>query len=738
LIGSSPSTQAPPRYNTWTSKVQTLFKALRLNAVYGLVARCGGKRNQEVEKVAIFKHRGHAFLRSFIHLIPVGAAFALVLINAHQYYIGGELAGVSGQDAQKLAALQFAAKLHELLMLASITAVLFAYIRREVSFGEGVPFGALLGGLQVDSVSFLWSQEFWGTIYHKWDRKHKKFNLILLLVCCTLLGVSVGPSTAQLMRPRLDYWPAGGTTFWINGTQNELYPKKLDASEQLAHCNVDTGDLSCPHGGWQILDKAYCSYLSRLKPYEHVPASILIDSPFSQRSIENRIRDTGDPYWTPGFTIAYTQASTPISAVADGIVEISRWYNMAAFREQRQKRLWSRNEVKYSVASQQPAVSTRCNRQSFADNLTHSEPSYLELQFPDLKSLVLSTPASVSDVEDIMVYVHSKDDITQAVRSQLTPGAPPTLIWFDNAQSLNETNSTLQVVAVFPSSNNGTQNDTTYSCSIDSRYIMGTTSATRDIWKIVYGGANDFIDTGTLNADYPKIALTAAWAEYLNPTMRNVNATIFSQMASSAGLWNSSVVPNTAFNEVMVESIITLMVLNGLARASYNITMAGTAKGGNVTDPGWPSNGAFLNEFLPQKSMGWGGNAFDISPEEARLATMFTAHVEANGYAYNHRGLAQVAAMGVLLAYCSLALFHFFYSTVTGWTSNAWDTAPEVVALAMNSKPSGALYNTGAGIVTVPVFEETVRVRVKDEHLEIVFKDTTDGGEVIRPNHSYG
>lgn len=94
--------------------------------------------------------------------------------------------------------------------------------------------------------------------------------------------------------------------------------------------------------------------------------------------------------------------------------------------------------------------------------------------------------------------------------------------------------------------------------------------------------------------------------------------------------------------------------------------------------------------------------------------------------------------MVVLLAYSLFAVVHFFYTTATGWTPNAWDTAPEIVLLAMNSKPTKALRNTGAGIATVLVFKEKVKVRVKQDHLELVFDDTVDEGHVLRPNIAYG
>lgn len=64
---------------------------------------------REERKVAIYRNRFYAVVRSTVHIAPVTAAMALVVLNAAQYYVGGELAGPVGQDDQKLNALQFAA-----------------------------------------------------------------------------------------------------------------------------------------------------------------------------------------------------------------------------------------------------------------------------------------------------------------------------------------------------------------------------------------------------------------------------------------------------------------------------------------------------------------------------------------------------------------------------------------------------------------------------------------------------
>lgn len=215
------------------------------------------------------KSRTEAVLRCAIHVVPISAAIGLVSLNASQYYIGGELSGKHGQDNEKLAALQFTAKLHELLMLASIGTIVFTYIRRELVLGEGVPFGAIFAGLQFESISLFWSMEFWGIVYNTFQKRHKKWLLITTIILCTLLGVSVGPSTANLMRPRLDNWPAGGTTFWVNATDELLSSSFVDASPSMAHCEVDLGDPSCPYGDWHILNDAYFSFWPNLAHGRH-------------------------------------------------------------------------------------------------------------------------------------------------------------------------------------------------------------------------------------------------------------------------------------------------------------------------------------------------------------------------------------------------------------------------------------------------------------------------------------
>ncbi|KAF2141513.1 uncharacterized protein K452DRAFT_319107 [Aplosporella prunicola CBS 121167] len=730
---------SPQKPNSISLKLRTLVRTLKLNALYPILAGRLGKRLQEEPKIAMFKSRTQVGITTLIHFIPVGAAVALIFLNVHEFYIGGELSGESGQDDQKLAALQFAAKLHELLMISSLTATLFTFIRREVTTGDGLPFGALIAGLRIQSISVIWSQEMVGAMRHKWNNKAKKYKIIGLLLISALLGVSVGPSTAQLMRPSLNSWPAGGTTLWLNRTRADLFPQVLDITPQIAHCNVDTGDKSCPHGGWEAIDSGYCPYLRKLKPRASVPHDLLFDGSLSQRSVWTVIRSP-NPDLQIIWPEAFTRASTPVAAVADGVAEIIRFWTYASIIIDRQKRFWTRKDAKASITAPQVVVATRCLRQDLG--LSPLDEQFI--RYPNLQNLTTNPPGgNPAKLESILSEWVVDDNVSSMIRQEILPSIrSPDLLWFD---TLDGTNATLQAVAIFPPKEESLNSSAVYSCSIVSRYIEATTNSKRFVYKISY--SDDWPNSmreGILRSSFPKITPRAAWARLLNPTINAINETAFGRMAKTAGLWDSTESPDEAFNEVMVESMLTLMVLNGISRVRYNTTMTGTAKGSNEVATGLENDlpTAFLKEFLPKSSLGYGGHAFELTATEQEHATKFTAHVVVEGYAYNRRSATQIAAMAVLLLYCIMALYHVLYTIKTGQTSNSWDTTPEVVALAMNSTRSEVLKNTGAGINTTEAFEHSVKIKSVGQRLEIVFDDTVDITDMrhddVEANKFYG
>ena len=118
-----------------------------------------GKGYNEPTKVAIRQSRTTALLRALIHIVPVSVALWEIVLNWNTYFVGSEI--------RNLAYYQFGAKIHEMTAQASLAAVVFSFVRFELSLGKGLPFGALFAGLQISQASYLWSMEFWGSIGSK-------------------------------------------------------------------------------------------------------------------------------------------------------------------------------------------------------------------------------------------------------------------------------------------------------------------------------------------------------------------------------------------------------------------------------------------------------------------------------------------------------------------------------------------------------------------------------------------
>jgi len=717
------------------SQLSTLLQTLKLRIVYSIAARCGGGQTKEETKVAMRKHRGHALWHCMIHILPVAAAFVLVVLNCKQHYIGGELSGANGQDVEKLGGLQFAAKIHELLMMASLGTIIFTYVRRELVFGAGIPFGALFVGFQIDSISLLWSPEFIGTIYHKWKANwRKKYTLITIIVVSTLLGVSVGPSSANLIRPRLDYWPAGGTSFWINTTT--LSSLSMTDSPSLEHCAIDTGDAACPYGDWQLIQQEYHAFWPRLLPMGSMPLHIDIPSPYAirgmavfQRSSSEDWNDNQGSIWGDEFSIA----TAPTAPIADGLAEVARLWARAAAATNHQRFQW-RKDVQFTTNAPQSTVYTRCYENTI-NSTDPGESESLQLSFPILSAIQSRGSGLDGTVVQKGFYLDSDKTSLETIQSLLDPSTPPALTFVDDSDMLNRTNSTLLAVATFPT----TTNDTSliYCCSIDSRLTSGEYATTRNEYKLVSTNLPSNWSNGTVDSPMPKIMPSAAWARYMNPTLLNENATAFSKIVSTAGMWNATLISAPYNFPIIVEGILTTMVANGLARAEYNASMFNALKGGSPNGNQWDASG-WYNYMFPRHLFGKGTSVFDISPSEQAAATEFKMSAAVNGYAYSYKGATQKAAIGVLLLYILLATLHAMYSLRTGWVSTSWDTLPEIAALAMNSSKSEALHNTGAGIATVGVFEETVRVRARNGGVELVFDDTQNNAFIVRRDREYG
>lgn len=197
----------------------TTLRALGLNIIRSLNPQnLIGKKSEERVKIAIRHSRTTAVLRALIHVIPVGVSLWEVVLNWNTYYVGS--------FKYNQIYYQFGAKAHEITIQASLATIVFSYIRHEMAIGQGLPFGALFSGLQINQISYLWSMELWGSIGSKSLTIRRKLAMLAVIVVCFVLAAAAGPSSAILLIPRLDYWPAGSAHVWVNASADDIWPQR--------------------------------------------------------------------------------------------------------------------------------------------------------------------------------------------------------------------------------------------------------------------------------------------------------------------------------------------------------------------------------------------------------------------------------------------------------------------------------------------------------------------------------
>lgn len=140
-------------------------------------------------------------------------------------------------------------------MQTSIAACALAYIRNEMVSHGAVPFGAIFSALQLTSVSFLWSMEFWGSSLSFDGRR--RFIFVPFIPFCVLSVGAVGPSVAISMIPRpTDYQVATCIHFYAPQLYTEMLPDRLSAERSSPLCGATStivGDVnmtSCLSSDW--------------------------------------------------------------------------------------------------------------------------------------------------------------------------------------------------------------------------------------------------------------------------------------------------------------------------------------------------------------------------------------------------------------------------------------------------------------------------------------------------------
>lgn len=155
---------------------------------------------------------GFSVFAWLVHSSALAFTIAECVINVKGLYLADEpdrktgiLPGLNMKQSQDL--LQFVAKLHEILILASLSSIALQVARRMLA-GDGLSVGLLTGVHQFGSVSWLFSWAFLKPLIS--PRQARNFILAIALFLGVAYAAVVGPAAAIVLLPNLDWCDLDG------------------------------------------------------------------------------------------------------------------------------------------------------------------------------------------------------------------------------------------------------------------------------------------------------------------------------------------------------------------------------------------------------------------------------------------------------------------------------------------------------------------------------------------------
>lgn len=164
--------------------------------------------------------------------------------------------------------LQLPAKLHEILIVASLSFIMLAMCRRRL-VGEGVKLGFLTGAYQVGDLEYILAPS--SPLWHM-GFKHlslMEVTLACYLVLSTLMSTVVGPVSAFMLIPTLERFPLEHASAFseikmpivYDYSPEEIWPRILNDTAVFSKlCSKSEGVVQswCPAGGFsEIWNWAY-------------------------------------------------------------------------------------------------------------------------------------------------------------------------------------------------------------------------------------------------------------------------------------------------------------------------------------------------------------------------------------------------------------------------------------------------------------------------------------------------
>ncbi|KAK4248146.1 hypothetical protein C7999DRAFT_31461 [Corynascus novoguineensis] len=677
---------------------------------------------------------GARFWDSSIHLLPLALTALLIAMNIQRWY------WIHEEDMYKLwespdtilSLFQFAAKVHELLVIASLGALTLKLFKRHL-VGSRIPLGLLTGAYRVGDIPYIFSSSFHGAAWGSY------WFLALVIFINTMLATLVGPSSAILMVPDLDWYPLPGAfnniqepRVYYNSPPNETWPRVvsaalLDQNDQLKGCDG--------LAGWYAYWCPAASYFD-LRSWVGERANAKLDGDLTSQDPTGRVRRQllSKESWNHQSLILTTVSLPPLVTfgrllgfIEDASVD-AQWNETKGIGTIADTPKFQLRTTGESTIFQ-PLVQTQCEVYDQAQLSNRSLPFYPTDGLDCLGD---------ADCEDILntnwVVEHS---------TNVSYDRP----MFAYSTSTDTQKSALLASAALPYRNGSELGTYIVACSIIAHWMPASLSISPSESDFVESNVTDLVSREFSlkspseyfdvadNEVRPLINMTSDWLRYLFPRM-NITLPdgtieeesqmrgIFSPLIGNFSTGNGSVLifnPATyrdqglltVYNSMkrtreVVQKIYGAVVTEGLARVasrsenwlvrSSNATVVVTANIRTELDNSdvvydW-SNGTLRIDGFESEDQSI------KSPQEFldHLAPMTRIDLEATRYGWGSGkvGWTMSFALAIMYAYFAIIATYFIYAALwprlrhkeLPYTIVSWGDMVDLVMLAWNSKPS--------------------------------------------------
>jgi hypothetical protein len=644
-----------------------------------------------------------------------------------------------------LNALQLAAKLHELILVASLGNIVMHVAQAHLVGNHGLPLGLLTNSFAVGSGDFLRTKAFWATA---WTSKAHYWRFWLLSLLATLLATLAGPSSAIAVIPSLNWFaldkPFNNDVlpYYIFNQSTALWPSavtgaSLNSPDSGINCSAATTSTSieevCPAGGFR---DTYSWAGNLLFANTSTGSNI---SFADARGATRRVLSTQSCASEFDGRASGMSLNTFITGALTAYWEFAQNNFAGLGLTASQPRLSLRTPI-YA-----PRVEVLCNGFDYSTDseVEHRKP----VRFPSFtpnkalpaKDYILPYSAPLNNTAFDWVEMPSGED-NPAIGAVIQV---PWLYYTNASETELKQATEIQACSIYAQ---WVPVDAFYEPRTNDQVSFRVKAHLRDTCLTIPGetATDQPLRNMTIDLDYANaINQLQPFVDANIPTIPAIlNQLTFQQGDTSTGvglILKSPLLGNLAEGQsanqtgdedresraTMIATLLAGVVTDGLARIAgngifpYSAAMFLT----NKTD----DSGGLVGRFVVTSAEGGEDDPLNATSADVKNWLRIDPSFSRYGYGFSWSS-SRTAQFGiiVLLVHVALAVVHslfIWYKVVIAKEGlvSSWTTVAEMMTLAMNSSPSSRLQNTCAGVSAAKTWRQVVAVReTYPGHLEMV------------------